>query len=257
MATAMAPKTVLVVALTIVAVALVGLVVGLGSARPFWSPPPLARLDPGPTTALPAARYLEMDGKTRGPNRGYASALSTLAPSATIPSEMPVQTDEQRQDALARRASRRAYHGAPPTIPHPVDSNDVTSCFVCHGQGQMIGSVIAPRISHERFTNCTQCHAQAATVTPGAVPDFAVANDFVGLASPTRGERAYAGAPPTIPHQTSMRENCMSCHGPLGLAGMRTPHPWRVNCQQCHAPSATLDQHHATEPGPPPWAGER
>jgi len=40
-----------------------------------------------------------------------------------------------------------------------------------------------------------------------------------------------------------MREDCMSCHGPQGLFGLRTPHPDRPSCLQCHVPNAELDQH--------------
>jgi cytochrome c-type protein NapB len=34
----------------------------------------------------------------------------------------------------------------------------------------------------------------------------------------------------------------MSCHGPNGLFGLRTPHPDRQSCFQCHVPEAGLDQ---------------
>jgi hypothetical protein len=54
--------------------------------------------------------------------------------------------------------------------------------------------------------------------------------------------RAYDGAPPTIPHHTWMRENCTSCHGLVTRPGTRTTHPWLTNCTQCHAPSAALDR---------------
>jgi cytochrome c-type protein NapB len=67
-------------------------------------------------------------------------------------------------------------------------------------------------------------------------------NAFVGSVSPSKGSRAWPQAPPTIPHPTFMRNDCMSCHGPNGLFGLRTPHPDRQSCFQCHVPEAGLDQ---------------
>jgi len=242
-------------ALGVVAVALVGMIVGFGHPAPGWQPPADAAVA-APTGVLPAVRYREMDGKARGPNRAYASDLATLVGQAPDPASALPFDAKLRAEAVARRTARRSYNGAPPTIPHPVDANDVTSCYQCHGEGKVIGPLVAPKISHQRYTNCTQCHAPVTVGAPGTVEGFAVVNDFVGAPSAGRGQRAYAGAPPTIPHTTHMRENCASCHGTLGLAGLRTSHPWRANCTQCHAPSATLDQAHFAEASPPPWAGE-
>lgn len=242
-------------ALAVVAVAVVGMLVGFGHPAPGWRPPvPATAALAG--EALPAPLYRDMRGKDRGPNRGYTSDLATLVGHA--PDLFAAQPFDAalRAAAVARRAARRAYNGAPPVIPHPVDANEVTSCYACHGEGRVIGDLVAPRISHQRYTNCTQCHAPVAAGAPGAVAGFEVGNDFSGAPSAGRGQRAYAGAPPTIPHTTHMREDCASCHGTLGLAGLRTSHPWRANCTQCHAPSAQLDQARFAEPGPPPWAGE-
>jgi cytochrome c-type protein NapB len=50
-----------------------------------------------------------------------------------------------------------------------------------------------------------------------------------------RGGRATLGAPPTIPHRTLMRENCVACHdGPGAREEIRTSHPERLRCRQCH-----------------------
>lgn len=238
-----------------IALALAGLTVGTGAVHSAWKPNETVRPEV-PTGVLPAVPYGEMNGKERGPNRAYVSDLRTLVSRAPAITDQVVQNEAERQATLARRAARRAYVGAPPTIPHPVDANDVASCYQCHGDGKNIDGLIAPKISHQRYTNCTQCHAQAATPAPGNMPEFAVANAFVGLSSPGRGVRAYPGAPPQIPHQTDMRENCMSCHGVLGMQGLRSTHPWRANCQQCHVPSANLDQRKFTDATPPPWAAE-
>jgi cytochrome c-type protein NapB len=234
----------------VVGLALVGLLVGFGEPARAWEP--LPRAAPVPAVVLPAVAYADMNGKARGPNRAYVSDLRTLhAPQAAAPA---AQTDADRQAALARRAARRAYPGAPPVIPHPVDANQVAACYQCHGEGRVIDGLVAPRISHQRFTNCTQCHAQAAKQTaPGDVPDLAIGNAFVAAASHGKGKRAYPGAPPQIPHPTHMRESCIACHGSLGQQGLQSSHPWRVNCTQCHVPSAELDQARFDPDSPPPW----
>jgi cytochrome c-type protein NapB len=235
-----------------IAVALIGLLTGMGSAPVVWQAPSPARQPDA--VVLPAVPYAQMDGKARGPNAAYRSDLATLQSRVPQVTDPVVNREPDKQETLARRALRRAYNGAPPVIPHRVDANDVTSCYACHGTGKEIDGRIAAKISHPRYTNCTQCHAQAAT--PGLGSEFPVENTFVGLKAPTTGSRAWPGAPPTIPHSTSMRGDCTSCHGVLGGAGMRSTHPWRVNCLQCHAASAALDQHRFDEPAAPPWAGE-
>jgi cytochrome c-type protein NapB len=253
-------RIVTVICLLVIALAVAGVVVGFAPATPGWvartSHP--AEVEPG--DVLPAVRWSEMDGKARGPNRHFHSDVATLQSHLPAVTDPVVNTSEDKAIALAVRASRRAYAGAPPTIPHPVDANQTSSCLACHGSGVQVDGRLAPKISHVHLTNCTQCHAQAAT--PGMGPEFPVANTFVGLASPSASTRAWPGAPPTMPHSTHMREDCTSCHGLTGRAGMRTTHPWRVNCLQCHATSAALDgrdQTHALAlpPGPPvaPVAG--
>ena len=242
-------------ALAVVALALAGLLVGFGSPAPGWQPPAHERPE-SPAGVLPAVPYLQMDGKARGPNRGYESHLSTLVQHRPELLATVAVDPQLRAEAVARRAARRAYAGAPPTIPHPVDANDVTSCYQCHGEGTVIDNVVAPKISHQRYTNCTQCHAPVMVGTPGTSEGLVVENRFAGVVSNGKGSRAYAGAPPTVPHPLLMRENCTSCHGTLGLAGMKTPHPWRVNCLQCHALDAQQQQPAAGDPAPPPWDGE-
>lgn len=241
-----------------IALALGGLLVGFGQPAPGWKNPERTPAEPQPG-ALPAVRYLDMDGKARGPNRHYVSTLVTLQAPATGPNAVPAAAaidPKLRAEAVARRAARRAYSGAPPVIPHVVDANDVTSCYQCHGEGKVIDTVIAPKISHQRYTNCTQCHAPVSVAVPGSDEGFQITNVFTGKLSAGKGSRAYIGAPPTVPHATLMRENCMACHGLLAQPGLKTPHPWRVNCLQCHAPDSRLDQRAGSEPAPPPWAGE-
>jgi cytochrome c-type protein NapB len=145
-----------------------------------------------------------------------------------------VRTEEMKLAALADRAKNRAYDGAPPTVPHPVDAQSVASCLACHGEGLKVADRLASRISHAHLSNCTQCHVEQSRAP--------VENSFVGVFRAGPGERASPGAPPTIPHHTWMRENCSSCHGLVTRPGTRTTHPWLTNCTQCHAPSAIRDQ---------------
>lgn len=146
----------------------------------------------------------------------------------------------EKAAALAMRSRNRAFNGAPPTIPHPIEQLSDASCVACHTQGIKLASLRIPQMSHNFLTNCTQCHVESAPQHMTAV-QFRE-NSFAGLPAPDEGPRSFAGAPPQIPHSTWMRSDCMSCHGYAGLQGIRTTHPWRQNCQQCHAPSATLEQ---------------
>lgn len=221
-----------------IAIAVVGLVRGSTPAVDVWQPPPPPAAHPA--EVLPAPTYLAMDGRARGPNRAYRSDLATLV-EREPPADAAPGDASARAAALARRAGRRAYDGAPPVIPHPVDAARVGACLSCHGEGRAIDGLLAPRIPHPPYVNCTQCHAPPAALPSG--DGLVVASTFAGLATWGRGGRAQPTAPPTIPHPTAMRGDCMSCHGTRGAAPLRTPHPERVNCQQCHAPGAALDQH--------------
>ena len=158
-----------------------------------------------------------------------------------------------RGEAIEQRLARRAYDGAPPIIPHPVEQVSAASCLACHGEGKIIKDRVAARISHAHYSNCTQCHVPSVGAGP-PLQNLALEpladNSFSGLTSFGKGARAWEGAPPTVPHPTAMRGDCMSCHGPQGSAALRTSHPWRQSCTQCHLPSSELDQRNLrAEPG--------
>jgi nitrate reductase (cytochrome), electron transfer subunit len=148
--------------------------------------------------------------------------------------------------ALAERAGRRAYDGAPPVVPHPVAQQSAAACLACHGPGLVVKDKVASKMSHPLHSNCTQCHVPAAgpqiPVTDPLLRVPLAENVFAGSEAPLKGSRAWPQAPPTVPHSTFMRSDCLSCHGPQGLFGLRTPHPERQSCLQCHAPGAGLDQ---------------
>jgi cytochrome c-type protein NapB len=133
-------------------------------------------------------------------------------------------------ERAAYRAAQRAFEGAPPVIPHPVRALNRQDCLSCHKDGmELPGEGVVPRTPHPENRLCEQCHVEQ------LVPGGGLArNSFVGLRYAERGERAYRGAPPTIPHLLSTRQNCLGCHGAYGGSPIRSPHPDRVNCMQCH-----------------------
>lgn len=203
--------------------------------------------------APPAPGYADLRSIRRGPNAEmYAGGVAIFE--ANLPrvlEEVPPQTERERAHVLAARAERRAYDGAPPTIPHAIRQEGPPDCLGCHEKGAIVTGKRAPAMSHARFDSCTQCHVPAGNV-PAPPPPPLTDNGFVGAMSPARGERAWPGAPPTIPHPTAMRTSCGSCHGVSGALGMRSTHPWRESCTQCHAPSASLDQRAPREAPLPP-----
>jgi nitrate reductase (cytochrome), electron transfer subunit len=146
-----------------------------------------------------------------------------------------------RVRAAESRAGLRAYEGAPPVIPHATAALNIQTCRACHAHGLRAGDKVARMVSHTYLANCTQCHVEAASEGPSGV--WTVENVFAGLrSSGYGGTRAWAGAPPVIPHTTFMRTNCISCHGEHGYDGWRPDHLSRTNCVQCHTPAAEFDQ---------------
>jgi len=136
------------------------------------------------------------------------------------------------------RASRRAYDGAPPVIPHSPMS---AACGQCHN---MRGIHVpehgfappSPHAGTERaaaMDRCTQCHAYRTT------EELFIASTFRGLtAEGSRASRAHDGAPPVIPHPLFLRGNCLACHdGPAAREAIRCSHPTRTRCKQCHVPA--------------------
>jgi len=234
----------------VIAVALVGFFVGLGHPTPTGATHPAGpagsdvRHSPAGSTEAaswvsPSVSYRELRERPIGPNREFTSGAVVLA-SAGPELYAPVEvTPEMKRRSLAERAALRAYNGAPPTVPHAVDPVSSESCLACHGSGAIIGGRVARPVPHERYANCQQCHAAALDLFAEESP-FAESS-FTGLPAPFEGERAWAGAPPVIPHSVQLRGECNACHGILGREGLRTSHPWRQSCTQCHALSQERD----------------
>lgn len=206
-------------------------------------------------SAVPrAASYGELAEARLKANSNWTNTLAMLV-QPPLDLFAPVQTNPTlRLEAIQARAGRRAYDGAPPVVPHPVEQVAAASCLACHAQGLVVKDRIAPRVSHPHYTSCTQCHVPAGGIGLTAnveFDEFGMPNSFVGAQPISRGNRAGPYAPPTIPHPTWMRQDCNACHGPMGVHGLRTPHPWQVSCTQCHVPSALLDQRaYLTDPFP-------
>ncbi len=189
-----------------------------------------------------APAYADLRVQRRGPNADlYAAPVRALRDGLPHPAAARPPSDEERRAALAARAERRAYDGAPPTIPHAVTER-LLDCSGCHAEGAVVGGVTAPMRSHGPLPSCVQCHVPGESPLPARGGGSLANNDFAGAFESGGGTVAWQGAPPTIPHSTHMRSECGSCHGAAGPVGLRTPHPHQVSCTQCHAPSAALDQ---------------
>ena len=169
--------------------------------------------------------------------------------------ESPAAYNDQRSFALPIRpdpvgtnvSGPRAFFGAPPVMPHTfAGDRDGRYCLECHARTTRIEKhqhSVAP-VPHPEFSQCQQCHVSG--IDPFRAPFRE--NSFVGLAAPGKGTRAHPFAPPTVPHKTFLRDNCLSCHGPAGKQRILTPHPARSQCQQCHVSDASK-----TADRPMPW----
>lgn len=199
-----------------------------------------------------ATHYLDMAAATKARSLARRTSLVGLESEIDPLAEFTI-TEDDKKSALATREFNRAYNGAPPTVPHPIEQRSAESCLACHGQGFKSNTLRISQMSHRYLDNCTQCHVERDALSVArssgpwkSLPDnlSATASDnlFTGMPAPNGGERAYPGAPPVIPHSTWMRSECMSCHGYAGLHGIRATHPWRKSCQQCHASSAERNQ---------------
>lgn len=223
-----------------ISIAIVGYVVGI--REPRTAERPAAAVQGRAAGAPVAVDYSDLPTARLRPNAGQEQSLSQLRYDKPGVFDAVTRTEEMKLAALADRARNRAFDGAPPTIPHPVETQSAASCLACHGEGVKVGDRVASKMSHAHLSNCTQCHAEGLPVGLPFRAEPPSENTFTGVYRAGPGTRASPGAPPTIPHHTWMRENCTSCHGLLTRPGTRTTHPWLTNCTQCHAPSAALDQ---------------
>ncbi|MHC4218584.1 MAG: nitrate reductase cytochrome c-type subunit [Planctomycetota bacterium] len=203
----------------LVATAMVGLV-GVGCTAGKGKVAPVETASPQQAGDPPVTRFAAVAAET------------TALPAAEIP--------PARIEALSIRSELRAFDGAPPVIPHEIEQIASTDCLRCHGDGPAADDKGAPKVPHVFLASCTQCHVEQESEWFFEVE--LAPSTFVGRPAPEGGVRAFTGAPPVMPHTTLMRSNCLSCHGPFGLAPLRSSHPERQSCRQCHAAPADLNQ---------------
>lgn len=205
-----------------------------------------------------APKYQEIGKAAWLANRDWKFTLADLPRAVAVLDSRSAAAPVETAVAIERRKSLRAYDGAPPVIPHAIDTLKASACTSCHGEDTnlVIGGKRPAEMSHPWITNCTSCHVPAdglRQVTAPAEARLVIGNSFLGKTSAGHGPRAYGTAPPTMPHAVWMRQNCMACHGPGREQAIRTSHPERQNCLQCHAPNAAFDNRetYLTNPKPP------
>ena len=151
-----------------------------------------------------AVRYIDQDWSANGPNGAWHTELTTLNADAQPVEnpEMPISPYE-RAKLIEKRSGRRAFDGAPPTVPHAIVHDSAASCLVCHENGLQVRGTFASQISHAKMGSCTQCHVS--DISPLKLDSDPLSqplamNDFDGVTSSGKGERAaLEGTPPTIP----------------------------------------------------------
>ncbi len=204
-----------------------------------------AQAQPVPRKGLrPAPRYRDLRHRLAPGRARHAEAFAKMrGEHRPVTQEIP-RVPDKWEAAVAARMRRRAYEGAPPRAPHPVDGVQAAACLTCHREGLKVFDKVARPMPHPAYANCQQCHAseqpgRSLASMPDSVPPD---NGFEGLQPPLHGPRFLPTAPPQMPHPSFMRERCTSCHG-VWADGLASSHPWRQNCRQCHTSSADADQH--------------
>ncbi len=178
--------------------------------------------------------YLPLEKEEAQPIIPSEKGVFTRSEHALDYVNMPV--DEKHQRSLKTYYDNRAYHGAPPSIPHEVEDErnmGGKACLKCHENGGFVAKLRAytPVTPHPEKVNCRQCHV------PQKTNSTFKGTNFEKVPAPKVGgvNKALQSSPPVIPHQIQLRENCLSCHaGPSAPKEIRVSHPERVNCRQCH-----------------------
>ena len=147
--------------------------------------------------------------------------------------------DESTGRTLNQFYSRRQYPGSPPEIPHPVEVHGKElECLKCHADGGWTNILkrMTPVTPHPEHISCQQCHLWPVTDT------LFRTIDWQSVPPPRLGRSYLPGAPPPIPHDLQMRENCQACHvGPGTVVEIRMKHNWRGLCRQCHVPDRPVE----------------
>lgn len=177
--------------------------------------------------------YIPLKGNNLTPNIPSETGVFKRSKFAIDYANMPFDKNHER--TLKTYYKNRAFHGAPPNIPHPiVEEQNVggNSCLKCHENGGFVDkfNAYAPVVPHPELVSCKQCHVEQKKNTTFKPGNYSKVN------APSVGNNnALLTSPPVIPHQIQMHENCLSCHaGPSAPKEIRVTHPERVNCRQCH-----------------------
>lgn len=156
---------------------------------------------------------------------GCTKKVSEIDPSEIrISGDLVHRVDDK--DYLIERKKLRAYDGAPPRIPHPVQPNIAyISCNNCHH----VGSHHGPNNLHKDQENCYQCHV------PITTDSLFKRNEYVGYFNYEKQDRAQPLGPPYIPHRVQDRQKCHICHTADGSQEALKPrHGHLENCTGCH-----------------------
>ena len=195
--------------------------------------------------SLIAAGFILVSALTNASkNSEAASSEGSSQNGAAIYRNPEVESLNLPEDAAAGRTlsqyyARRQFLGSPPEIPHPDKVHGKKlECNMCHNDGGWTELLkrMTPVTPHPEQASCVQCHLWPVTDT------LFKAIDWQSLPPPRLGQSYLPGAPPPIPHDMQMRENCNACHvGPGTIAAIRMKHQWRGNCYQCHLPDRPVD----------------
>ncbi|CAM1369644.1 nitrate reductase cytochrome c-type subunit [Tenacibaculum xiamenense] len=180
--------------------------------------------------------YIPVNSNKSTPSIPSESGVFERSEYAIDYAKMPI--DENHQRSIQNYYDNRAFYGAPPSIPHEVNSDrnmGDNSCLKCHENGGYVEKYKAytPVTPHPEKINCRQCHVPQKTQTL-----FKATNFERGTTPMVGANNALDGSPPVIPHDLQLRENCLACHaGPSAPKEIRVTHPERINCRQCHVPN--------------------
>ncbi len=193
-------------------------------------------------SGLAVVAFIGCDGGPE-PAAQADAVVSDAAADVTLKVREKGPEPDLRKEVVEVRKERRMYDGAPPRIPHTVNTYQ-EDCLSCHGNSANLGGQTVPTMSHPEMIMCRQCHLEQVSPTLGQLPEgfLDVPNSFVGLKSAGKGLPVAAGAPPRVPHPTWFRGRCNACHGKYAREGLKSPHPQRRACEQCHIPFAELNQ---------------
>lgn len=145
-----------VVLVAAIAVGVVGLISGIeGTSRDTRSrPAPAPYAGPRPADSR---SYRDMSERDYGANAELGKTWFET-----------IRTSEKADEAAGN--ARRAWVGAPPTIPHPAHQHEVPACLACHRHGAKVAGKDARPTTHPERASCLQCHVVAADPRGQGVP---------------------------------------------------------------------------------------